>query len=176
MLFFSVFTSPYPDATHHCDACAPRKPHHPLSLGHTRPVLWVAQQLHDHFPTLSVADFAQAFHAFQPDLWEDCNGLWLNYADLVRLTQRVARSPLIPYLEPPVYCADAYYLADVLDYYHRVAIALLTEQKAGAHIPHQRLVSLIKKLAIGNSVVERVRWETQSKAVAHDPPAAEYAD
>ena len=139
---------------------------------HAQAVLWVAQQLHDHFPTLSVADFAQAFHAFQPDLWEDGNGLWLDYADLVRLTQRVARSPLVPDLVPPVYCADAYYLADVLDYYHRVAIALLTEQKAGTHIPPQRLVSLIEKLAIGNSVVERVRWETQSKALVHDPLAA----
>ena len=135
---------------------------------HAQAVLFVAQQLHHHFPNLSVAAFAQAFHAFQPDVWEDCDGLWLDYADLVRLTQRVARSPLVPDFEPPIYCADAYYLADVLDYYHRVATDLLAERKAGATIPSRRLVSLIENLAIGNSVVERVLWETQSKAVAHD--------
>ncbi|RFP64403.1 hypothetical protein D0N36_14540 [Hymenobacter lapidiphilus] len=135
---------------------------------HAQAVLWVAEQLHDHFPTLPVAAFAQAFHAFEPDLWEDGNGLWLDYADLVRLTQRVARSPLVPDLAPPIYCADAYYLADVLDYYHRAATDLLAELKDGAQIPNRRLVSLIERLAIGNSVVERVLRETKSKAVAHD--------
>ncbi|NVO33076.1 hypothetical protein [Hymenobacter lapidiphilus] len=139
---------------------------------HAQAVLWVTQQLHTHFPTLSVAEFAQAFHAFQPDLWEDCNDLWLDYADLVRLTQRLAHSPLVPDLDPPIYCADAYYLADVLDYYHRVAIELKTEMKAGAQLPVRRLESFIEQLAIGNSVVERVRRETRSQAVAHDPQAA----
>ncbi len=144
---------------------------------HAQAVLWVAEQLHDHFPTLPVAAFAQAFHAFEPDLWEDCNDLWLDYADLVRLTQRLAHSPLVPDLDPPIYCADAYYLADVLDYYHRVAIELKTEMKAGAQIPSRRMMSLLERLAVGNSVVERVRRETRSKAVAHDPfAAAEYAD
>lgn len=60
-----------------------------------------------------MAGFAQAFHAFEPDLWKDGNGLWLGYADLVRLTQRVARAPLVPDLTPPLYCAAAYYLAHV---------------------------------------------------------------
>jgi hypothetical protein len=48
-------------------------------------VLSVAQQLHDHFPTLSGAEFAQAFHAFKLELWEDGNGICLDYADLVWL-------------------------------------------------------------------------------------------
>ncbi|WP_218136941.1 hypothetical protein, partial [Hymenobacter terrestris] len=61
-----------------------------------------------------MAAFAQAFHSFEPDLWEDCNGLWLDYADLVRLTQRVARASLVPDLAPPLCCAAAYYLAHVL--------------------------------------------------------------
>ena len=135
---------------------------------HAQAVLWVAQQLHDHFPTLPVAAFTQAFHAFQPDLWEDCDGLWLDYADLVRLTQQLAHSPLVPDLDPPIYCADAYYLADVLDYYHRAAADLLAEVKAGVQISNRRLMSLIERLAIGNSVVERVIRETESKAVVHD--------
>ena len=139
---------------------------------HAQAVLWVTQHLHDHFPTLSVTEFAQAFHAFQPDLWEDRNGLWLDYADLVRLTQQLAHSPLVPDLEPPIYCADASYMADLLDYYHRVAVELQADMKAGTQPPVRRLESFIEQLAIGNSVVERVRRETRSQAVAHDHRAA----
>lgn len=135
-------------------------------------VLFVAQQLHDHFPTLSVKEFSKAFHAFKPKLWEDRNGICLDYADLVRLTQRVARSPLVPDFEPPIYCADAYYLAEVQEYYSQVAAELLAELKAAPQIPSKRLVSFIADLANGNCVVERVLRETQSKAVAHDPPTA----
>ena len=135
---------------------------------HAQAVLWVTQQLHDHFPALSVAAFAQAFHAFQPDLWEDRNGLWLDYADLVRLTQQVARSPLVPDFEPPIYCADAYYLAEVLEYYSRAAAELLAELVATPHTPSKRLVSFIADMANGNCVVQRVLRETQSKALAND--------
>jgi len=135
---------------------------------HAQAVLWVTQQLHDHFPALSVAAFAQAFHAFQPDLWEDRNGLWLDYTDLVRLTQRVARSPLVPDFEPPIYCADAYYLAEVQEYYSRVAAELLAELVATPHTPSKRLVSFIADMANGNCVVQRVLRETQSKALAND--------
>ena len=135
---------------------------------HAQAVLWVTQQLHDHFPNLSVAEFAQAFHTFQPELWEDRNGLWLDYADLVRLTQQVARSPLVPDFEPPIYCADAYYLAEVLEYYSRAAAELLAELVATPHTPSKRLVSFIADMANGNCVVQRVLRETQSKALAND--------
>ena len=139
---------------------------------HAQAVLFVAQQLRDHFPTLSVSDFAQAYHAFQPDVWEDRHDLWLDYADLVRLTQKLARSPLVPDLEPPIYCADAQYMADLLDFYDRMATELLADMKAGGQLPIRRIESLLERLAIGNCVVERVRRETRSKAVAHDGQAA----
>ena len=135
---------------------------------HAQAVLWVTQQLHDYFPNLSVAAFAQAFHAFQPELWEDRNGLWLDYADLVRLTQRVARSPLVPDFEPPIYCADAYYLAEVLEYYSQAAAELLAELVATPHTPSKRLSSFIADMANGNCVVQRMLRETQSKASAND--------
>jgi hypothetical protein len=131
-------------------------------------VLFVAQQLHDHFPTLSVAEFSQAFHAFKPELWEDRNGICLGYADLVRLTQRVARSPLVPDFEPPIYCADAYYLAEVQEYYSQVAAELLAELKAAPQAPSKRLVSFIAAMANGNCVVQRVLRETHSAAVVND--------
>ena len=139
---------------------------------HAQAVLFVAQQLRDHFPTLSVVDFAQAYHAFQPDLWEDGHDLWLDYADLVRLTQQLARSPLVPDLDPPIYCADAHYMADLLDFYDRTAKELRADMKKGAQLPIRRIESLLERLAIGNSVVERVLRETRSKAVAHDWKAA----
>lgn len=131
-------------------------------------VLFVAQQLHDHFPTLSVKAFAQAFHAFQPDLWEDRNGICLDYADLVRLTQRVARSPLVPDFDPPIYCADACYLAKLHDYYSQVAAELLADLKAAPQIPSRRLVSFIADVANGNCIVQRVLRETQSAAAGGD--------
>ena len=139
---------------------------------HAQAVLWVADQLHDHFPTLSVTAFAQAFHAFQPDVWEDRDGLWLDYADLVRLTQRLARSPLVPELYPPIFCPQAQYMAALLHYYHRVATDIQAEMKAGAQLPIRRIESLLDRLATLNSVVEQVRRETRSKAVAHDWQAA----
>lgn len=37
-------------------------------------VLWLADKLRHHFPTLSVTGWSQAFHEFQPDLWEDNDG------------------------------------------------------------------------------------------------------
>lgn len=44
-------------------------------------MLGVAQQLHDHFLTLSVTEFVQAFHQFQPALWEGSAGMRLAYPD-----------------------------------------------------------------------------------------------
>ena len=130
---------------------------------HAQAVLWVAQQLHDHFPALSVAAFAQAFHAFQPDLWEDRNGLWLDYTDLVRLTQRVARSPLVPDFEPPIYCADACHLAELLDYLKQVATGLRPDLEASPLAHNSRLMALLERLAIGDAVAERVLRETHNE-------------
>ena len=128
---------------------------------HAQAVLWVTQQLHDHFPALSVAAFAQAFHAFQPELWEDRNGLWLDYADLVRLTQRVARSPLVPDVEPPIYCADACHLAELYDYLKQVATSLRPDLEASPLAHNSRLMALLKRLAIGDAVAERVLRDTR---------------
>ena len=80
----------------------------------------------------------------------------------------MARSPLVPDFEPPIYCADAYYLAEVQEYYSRVAAELLAELVATPHTPSKRLVSFIADMANGNCVVQRVLRETQSKALAND--------
>lgn len=67
-------------------------------------VLWLAQQHHDHFPALSVTGWSQAFHRFRPDLWEDADGISLDYEDLALFTQRLADSSLVPDLDPPISC------------------------------------------------------------------------
>ena len=139
---------------------------------HAQAVLWVAEHLHSHFPTLSVTALAQAFHQFQPDLWESRAGIDLDYVDLARLTQHLAHSPLVPDLDPPIYCGDACYLAEVLDYLKGVATGLRPELEASPLAHNAQLMALIERLAVGNAVAERVLRETRNepqRAATTDP-------
>ena len=124
-------------------------------------VLWLAQQLHDHFPALSVTGWSQAFHRFRPDLWEDADGVSLDYEDLALFTQRLADSSLVPDLDPPICCDDARYLAEVYDYLHQVATSLRPELEASPLARNLPLMALIERLEIGNAVAERVLRMTQ---------------
>ena len=119
-------------------------------------VLWLAHKLHDHFPTLPVTVWSQAFHQFQPELWEDRDGIRLDYEDLARFAQRLADSSLVPDLDPPIYCDDARYLAEVLEYLREVATNLRPELEASPLARNLQLMALIERLEIGNAVVERV--------------------
>jgi hypothetical protein len=93
-------------------------------------VLWLAQQLHEYFPTLSVTVWSQAFHRFQPRLWEDSDGISLDYQDLARFAQRLTTSSLVPNLDPPICCEDACFLAEVYQYMRQVATGLHPELEA----------------------------------------------
>lgn len=126
-------------------------------------VLWVAERLHHHFPTLSVTTLSEAFHQFQPDLWESHAGIDLDYVDLARLIQRLAHSPLAPDLDPPIYCSDACYLADLYEYLHQVATSLRPELEAAPLARSAQLIALIERLANGDAVAERVLRETRNK-------------
>jgi len=119
-------------------------------------VLWLVDKLHNHFPTLSVTGWSQAFHEFQPNLWEDRDGISLGYRDLARFAQRLADSSLVPDLDPPICCADACYLAEVYDYLKQVATNLHPELKAGPLARNLKLMALIERLKIGDAVAERV--------------------
>ncbi|SFQ83109.1 hypothetical protein SAMN04515668_4908 [Hymenobacter arizonensis] len=105
--------------------------------------------------------WSEVFHEFQPALWEDHNSISLDHADLVRLAQRVAHSLLASNLDPPIYCADAYYLAKLLYYYNRVVTDLRAELKAALYTHSKQLVSFIAGMANGNCVVERVLRDTR---------------
>jgi hypothetical protein len=119
-------------------------------------VLWLAQQLHDHFLTLPVTGWSQAFHEFQPELWEGNDGISLDYEDLARFAQRLADSSLVPDLNPLLYCDDARYLAEGYDYLKQVATGLRPELEASPLARNLELMALIERLAIGNAVAERV--------------------
>ena len=138
-------------------------PYHQATPGqHAQAVLWVAQHLHNHFPTLSVTELSEAYHQFQPDLWESRAGIDLDYVDLARLTQHLAHSPRVPELDPPIYCGDACYLAELVDHLQQVARSLLPELEAGPLAGHSRLMALLEQLATGNAVAERVLQETSN--------------
>jgi hypothetical protein len=77
----------------------------------------------------------------------------------------VACSPLVPDIDLPVYCADAYYLAEGQHYYSLVAAELLAELEAGPHNPSKWLGSLLADIANENCIVQHVPSETQSEAV-----------
>ena len=124
-------------------------------------VLWLADKLHNHFPTLPVTGWSQAFHEFQPDLWEDRDGISLDYGDLTRFAQRLADSSLVPDLDPPICCADACYLAEVYDYLKQVATGLRPGLEAGPLARNLELMALIERLEIGNAVAERVLRDTR---------------
>lgn len=83
--------------------------------------------------------------------------------DLARLSQRLAPSPLVPELDPPIYCGDACYLAELLDYFPQVASSLRSELKASPLAHNARLMALIERLAVGNAVAERVLQETRNE-------------
>ncbi|WP_022826202.1 hypothetical protein [Hymenobacter norwichensis] len=126
-------------------------------------VLWVAQQLHDHFPTLSVAAWSQAFHQFRPDLWEDRDGIRLDYEDLYQFTQYVASSSLVPFLDPPIHDPDGCYLAQIVVYYFQRATAAAAELEALPEVRLPRTRSLVDTLAGGNSIAERVLRVTRER-------------
>ncbi|MDQ2769484.1 MAG: hypothetical protein M3Y54_03170 [Bacteroidota bacterium] len=125
---------------------------------HAQAVRWLAHQLHDRFPTLSVTGWSQAFHRLQPELWEDRNGITLNHQDLARFAQRLADSSLVPDPDPdPLLCCDdARYLAELFAYMSRVASDLRPELEVSPLARNLQLMALIERLEIGNAVAERV--------------------
>ena len=119
-------------------------------------ILWVAQQLHNHFPTLSVPVWSQAFHGFQLDLWEDSGGISLNQDDLYQFTQYVSSSSLVPFFDPPIHDPAGRYMAQNMVNYFQKAPAAAAELEAIPQVRIPQTRSLIDTLANGNYIAERV--------------------
>ena len=123
---------------------------------HAQAVLWLAHQLHDRFPTLSVPVWSQAFHRWQPALWEYRDGVRLNGPDLARFAQHLADSSPVADVDLLLRCDDARYLAELYQYMSQVAVELRPELEASPLARNLQLMALIERLAIGNAVAERV--------------------
>ena len=127
---------------------------------HAQAVLWLAEQLQHYFLPPAMEVWSEVFHEYQPELWENSNGICLDHADLVRLAQRVARSLLAPDLDPPIYCEAARYLAEGYAYVGKVAAALRADLAYGLLDPTPEVMAIIKRLEVGKAVAERVMQAT----------------
>ncbi|MET4076482.1 hypothetical protein [Hymenobacter sp. UYCo722] len=127
---------------------------------HAQAVLWLAEQLQHYFLPPAMEVWSEVFHEYQPELWENSNGICLDHADLVRLAQRVARSVLAPDLDPPIYCEAARYLAEGYAYVGKVAAALRADLEYGLLDPTPEVMAIIKRLEVGKAVAERVMQAT----------------
>ena len=136
----------------------------------------MVQQLHDHFPTLSVPAWSQAFHGFPPDLWVDNGGINLNQDDLYQFTQYVASSSLVPFLDPPIHDPAGRYMAQNTVNYFQKAMVAAAELEAIPQVRIPQTKSLIDTLANGNCIAERVlRVTSYRRRENTDPLEAENA-
>ena len=114
----------------------------------------VQEELKYHFPLLPWLSWARELDALQPDLWVEVHSVTLDYADLVKLTQQLARAPEMPSLDPPIYGLNSLYLARRLSEYAHQAVLALAELEENPFAYGLHTSAIITKLAAGNGVVE----------------------
>jgi hypothetical protein len=165
-------TPPLPDST---TTCVPYPQATPRQLALA--LTYVMEELAQHFPTLSFASWANALLQQQPDLWVEQEEVLLEEDDLTRLTQRLAASPELPQLRPPIYPDQACYLARRLVNYQDQALCALTEIEAAPHAFGYRVYALVLDLAAGNGIAQQVYRVThrQPSPGRRDPAAARLA-
>lgn len=128
---------------------------------HAQAVLWLAKRLQHHFISPAAEVWSQVFHEYQPDLWEDSSGIFLDHADLVRLAQRVAHALVPADLDPPIYCEAARHLAAGYEYIGRLATTMRNDLALGVLAPTPRIMAFIERMEIGKAVAERVLQATR---------------
>jgi hypothetical protein len=117
---------------------------------------YVTQALARHFPTLGLPAWAEALQQQQPDLWVAPGEVYLDDEDLTRLTQRLATSPELPQLSPPIYPEEACYLARCLVTYQRQALQALADIEVNPTAYGGRVCTLVFDLATGNGIAQQV--------------------
>ena len=121
-------------------------------------------ELKDHFPTLDAVPFTNALLDLQPNLWREGELVFLDYADLVHLTQRLATTPELPQLDPPIYPYQARYLAKRLVNYSQEAQRALADIEANPLAYGPAVVTLVLGLAAGNGIALEVYYATHRGA------------
>lgn len=139
---------PYPGTCVPYAQATPRQ----LSLALT----YAMEELAQHFPTLSFPAWANGLLQEHPDLWVEGEQVYLDDEDLARLVQRLAGSPELPQLSPPVYPDEACYLARRVREFQRRAQAVLAELEANPAAYGANLCGLVCDLADGDATAERV--------------------
>lgn len=161
---------PLPDPI---SVCVPYAEATPPQL--SRALTYVMEELAQHFPTLSFPAWADALFQQQPDLWVEGPEVFLDEDYLTRLTQRLAASPELPQLSPPIYPDYACYLAKRLVNYQDQALFALQEIEADPHAFGYSVYALILDLAAGNGIAQKVYRVTHSQKTRPgrpDPAAA----
>jgi hypothetical protein len=137
------------------------------------------QELADHFPTLDFATWGNTMLAYKPDLWVAGEQVYLDYADVTLLTQRLATSPSLPELDPPIYPDRACYLAKRMVNYQDEALEALDEMAENPLAYGPRVFAVVTSLALGNSVADNVFAAThrgpQGRPGSADPTLARAA-
>lgn len=116
----------------------------------------VQEELKHHFPVLPWLSWARELDALQPDLWLEGPLVTLDYADLIKLTQRLASVPEMPTLDPPIYGPRSLYLARRLSEYAHQSVLALAELEKNPLVYGFNTSAIIMKLAASNGVVEEV--------------------
>jgi hypothetical protein len=156
---------PLPDPTPFCIPYAEATPRQ-ISLALT----YVMEELAQHFPTLSFTSWGNALRKQQPNLWVEQEAVFLEDEDLARLTQRLAASPELPQLSPPIYPDRACYLAKRLVNYQDQALFALAEIEADPHAFGTSVYALVLDLAAGNGIAQQVYRVTHQQTSPPDRP------
>lgn len=161
---------PLPDPT---TSCVPYSEATPQQL--SRALTYVMEELAQHFPTLSFTAWTDALFQQRPDLWVEGQDVFLEEDDLTRLTQRLAASPELPQLSPPIFPDQACYLAKRLVNYQDQALFALQEIEAAPHSFGHSVYALVLDLAGGNGIAQKVYRVThpQKTPPGRPDPAAE---
>ena len=162
--------APLPDPS---AICVPYAEATPAQL--SRALTYVMEELAQHFPTLSFTAWADALFQQRPDLWVEGQEVFLEEDDLTRLTQRLAASPELPQLSPPIYPDYACYLAKRLVNYQDQALFALQEIEADPHSFGYSVYALVLDLAAGNGIAQkvyRVTHQQKPRPGRPDPAAA----
>lgn len=153
---------PSPDPTPFCIPYTQATPHQ-ICLA----LAYAMAALPEHFPTLSFGAWADVLLQLKPAVWVAGDAVYLDDEDLQHLTQRLAASPELPELDPPIFPDRAAYVFKRLFNYQDEALEALPDMTANPLAYGSRVFTLVTNLALGNSVVDELFHATHRGPQGH---------